>query len=169
MMQRQFNKEEIRDTNVRFIRGYFEAEGGIDTMIVVYGMRSPSTGAEGPCVLPMMMPFNDEHEKDVFADAIREICRRADAYACAFMSEAWSVQLENGEDLEQPPSSDPRRREIVQLLIEYKRDPITSLIADIKRAVPGDETSKGTLGKFDEQQIECGGRFVGFLPGSEGN
>lgn len=79
-------------------------------------------GEEGRFILERPRPWDQGHEW--FTKAAKLACATTGAYACVFISEAWTVIPREGlqPDLNVPPSRSPNREEILMIIGQTREE-----------------------------------------------
>jgi hypothetical protein len=108
----------------------------------------------------VMVDFKDEQAKQISFAAVKQIARRTHAVAALFISESWMVNYTKEEAAATrrvtPPSEDPRRVEIVMILVTDGRTYRNRALL-MKRDRPGGELLDLVR---DEELINLGGRAL---------
>lgn len=112
-------------------------------------------------VIPILTPFTNDEEKDVTADAVREIFKKVGAVRCAFISEAWMlVGDKNNKMPEGPIREHPNRVEALVITVEDNVGVSIMGSYPILRPIDG----KPRLGPLTKNTMKLGGgRFSGLL------
>ena len=111
----------------------------------------------------MLLPFNNEIQKDLASAALKDLVIRADPDIVVFVAEAWSAYVKL-EELKNPNYTRPSERkdemEIVAVQIEFKTGEKYSCHADIVRN--GDSVELKEFEVIADQNSM--GKFVDFYP-----
>lgn len=158
MMESRPSLSSVVQSAIDTARDSFERNGEVSGLFVVHAANE---------MIGIPAHFTNDVSKDILATLVREVCRQKDAYACVFMTEAYRTVVEKEGGAVKKP-----RAEVVMIVVEHfsSRRPVY-IEAQIKRAIPGDESSPGTLTPFvqDTKGTSLGGRFANMLPGAGGN
>ena len=111
----------------------------------------------------LLLPFNNEIQKDLASAALKDLVIRADPDIVVYVAEAWSAHVKP-EELKNPnytrPSERPDRIEIIAVQIEFKTGEKYSCHADIVRN--GDSVKLKEFEYIADQNSM--GKFVDFYP-----
>jgi len=156
----QLTVAEIFDMLEPFAREKFVTEGRVEVRHLVF----TPTG--------ILYIANVDCDPDVHSAAVREIAAERNAYAVATMAEVRIISSDKPrEAFPQSFKGHPQAVEAVTVMVEYRDDGHTVARADITREVPGDESSRGTLGPFARAKPErmTIARLSHMLPGARDN
>lgn len=116
-------------------------------------------------IVPIVAPFNDDSEKDLAAEFVRNKAKEIGASVCGFMSEAWQVvvipERDGGDALSTKASAHEDRREVIHIVTEDRAGGYACGSFFILRP----EHGKATLSPFKvEEGLErIKGRFSSML------
>jgi hypothetical protein len=101
----------------------------------------------------------DERGKDIYAEAIQQVCKATKAVGAVFICEAWTARYDADGGVVGRPSESPDRREILAVWLDH-RDGRIYCSAPIER-----DGDRATLGAFewDDANADTFGRFVNLL------
>lgn len=165
-------------------RKNFEEDGYVAPAVMLLTMVNPETGeiskTSDPYVVPLMAAsLQNDYEKDAYAQAVKIVALKLDAFAFVFIAESWWVHA-TAETQEQVLRERNKhgslehvrgRKECVQILFEHCAFPNAVLSrAIITRQDPDDEKSPGTVGLFERLfDGKQSGRWTHVLPGYRGD
>lgn len=104
-----------------------ERDGTLKPIAFLIITRNPQTGEVGEPDVVMVVPqhFEDEKDKDAFADVLHTVARRGAAIGYLFASEAWVAVGEANETIEDvfkygSLEKHPKSREVVVVGVEHQ-------------------------------------------------
>jgi hypothetical protein len=105
--------EQIAERAEAVARGFLQQAAFSPQTLYIYG-------TEGRFILQRPYPFDQGQEW--FAERGKLACIAAGAYACAFVSEAWTVRPKEGKqvDLSRRPSESPDREQVLMIAAESR-------------------------------------------------
>lgn len=141
--------DEMVDMAKTASQSMFEREGFVQTVSIFY-RDAPNSSAALVCAA-------DFPNKATWVGFLRELAEEFRPQAVVTSTEVWMVDKPLSEDNENTiPSLDPDRVEYLMVTVENKSG-MSAWRARIEREVPGDEKSKGTLGKWEVMTVNTRG------------